>query len=76
MANKLPPIGPKQLHITAPAQADIDEALAYLRTSVSLRVALDLADKVGVELFRLADIGHGGISRMAQSCATSIRMSA
>lgn len=63
MAFKPSPLGPKALHVTAPARSDIDDALDYLAREASLRVALDFADEIGRELTRLADVGHSGVSR-------------
>ena len=63
MPYRPPPLGPKQLHITTPARADIDEALAYLATEAGLQVALDFADRIDALMFRLADVGHSGVSR-------------
>ena len=63
MPYRPPPIGPKTLRITAPAQQDIDEALAYLAQEAGLDVALGFADHIDTELFRLADVGHAGVSR-------------
>jgi toxin ParE1/3/4 len=63
MPYRPPPLGPKQLHVTNPARADIDEALAYLAREASLPTALRFADRIGKELARLADIGHAGVSR-------------
>jgi toxin ParE1/3/4 len=63
MPYRPPPIGPKQLHVTAPARADIDEALDYLAREASLQVALDFADRIDRAMNDLATLGHGGVSR-------------
>jgi toxin ParE1/3/4 len=63
MTTTPPPLGPKTLHVTNPARADIDEALDYLAREASVRVALDFADEIGRSLANLADLGHSGVSR-------------
>lgn len=63
MPTRPPPLGPKLLHVTAPARADIDEALTYLATKAGLQVALNFADRIDDLMFRLADVGHSGVSR-------------
>lgn len=63
MAYRPPPIGPKTLSVTAPARRDIDEILDRLVREAGIGVALSFADRIDAELFRLADIGHGGVSR-------------
>jgi toxin ParE1/3/4 len=63
MPKRPPPLGPKQLHVTGPARADIDETLAYLATTASLQVALSFADQIDAHMMRLADVGHSGVSR-------------
>ncbi|MEQ1714869.1 MAG: type II toxin-antitoxin system RelE/ParE family toxin [Hyphomicrobium sp.] len=63
MPYRPPPLGPKHLHVTGPARADIDDALAYLAADAGLQVALDFADRIDELMFRLADIGHSGVSR-------------
>jgi toxin ParE1/3/4 len=63
MPYRPPPLGPKQLHVTDPARADIDDALDYLTREAGLNVALRFADRLGEELTHLADVGHAGVSR-------------
>jgi plasmid stabilization system protein ParE len=63
MTSTPPPLGPKTLHVSEPARADMDEALDYLARETSLRVALDFADEIGRSLANLADLGHSGTSR-------------
>ena len=63
MGYRPPPIGPKTLHVTAPARADIDDALAYLASTAGIDTALRFAEQIDAELYRLADLGHGGASR-------------
>lgn len=63
MPKRPAPLGPKQLHVTAPARADIDEVLDYLATEASLETALRFADRIAKEFDRLAAIGHSGVSR-------------
>jgi toxin ParE1/3/4 len=63
MTSTPPPLGPKTLHVTEPARADMDEALDYLAREASLRLALDFADEIGRSLASLADLGHSGVSR-------------
>jgi len=63
MPYRPPPLGPKQLHITAPARSDIDTILAHLAAEAGLNVALDFADRIDETLFNLAALGHGGVSR-------------
>lgn len=58
-----PPLGQKSLHVTGPARSDIDEILDYLAREASLQVALDFADGMDELMFRLADVGHSGVSR-------------
>jgi toxin ParE1/3/4 len=58
-----PPLGPKQLVVTAPALADIVEVLDYIRGRASAEAALRFADQIDRELFHLAQIGHTGVSR-------------
>lgn len=63
MPYRPPPLGPKQLHVTAPARTDIDEALAHLAETAGLQVALSFAEQIDAHLFRLSDVGHAGVSR-------------
>ena len=63
MSHRPPPIGPKTLIITKAARADIDDALAHLAQSGGIDIALRFADRIDDELYRLADIGHGGANR-------------
>jgi toxin ParE1/3/4 len=63
MSYRPAPLGPKQLHVTGPARADIDDALAYLAREASLQVALDFADRIDQTLSQLANVGHSGVSR-------------
>lgn len=63
MTSRPPPIGPKHLDITGPARADIDEALAYIAREAGLDTALRFADQIDQQLYRLAELGHAGVSR-------------
>ncbi len=63
MPYRPPPLGPKHLHVTDPARADIDDALAHLAREAGLQVAMDFADRIDVALFKLAAIGHAGVAR-------------
>lgn len=63
MPYRPPPLGSKNLHVTAPARADIDDALTYLAREAGLQVALDFSDRIDEALIKLADVGHSGVSR-------------
>jgi toxin ParE1/3/4 len=63
MPYRPPPLGPKLLRVSAPAQADIDDALIHLAREASLQVASNFADHIDEILHRLADVGHAGVSR-------------
>lgn len=59
----LPPVGPKRLIVSATAENDINDALSYLKESAGVSVALRFAERVDVDLQRLARLGHSGVPR-------------
>lgn len=63
MTYRPPPIGPKQLSITGPAQADMDDILDFIAHDSGVDAALGFADRLDAALFSLAHIGHAGASR-------------
>lgn len=63
MAPKLPPLGPKTLRLTHMAETDLDEILSYLEAEAGTAVARKFADSLDIELQKLAQLGHSGVSR-------------
>lgn len=63
MPRQSPQLAPKSLHVTAPARAEIDQTLRHFASEAGIEVPLRFADKIDVDLFRLAATGHSGVTR-------------
>ena len=50
MPRRVPPVGFKRLEISAPAEADLDDAIRYLNENAGLDIALRFADKIDGDL--------------------------
>ena len=63
MSRSPAPLGRKTLVVSGSARADIDHVLAQIAVAAGIDTALRFADKIDVELARLAWLGHSGVSR-------------
>lgn len=63
MAYRPPPLGPKQLRLTAGAEADLDDIIRHIAREADREVAVRFAQRIDDELTKLAHIGHSGVSR-------------
>lgn len=57
------PLSPKRLDISDAARADIRGAIGYLAREAGNEVAARFLEHIDAELMKLAELGHGGVSR-------------